>query len=364
MNTCGSCGTTTSLPDCPLCEAPIYAIDAQNFPPVTWGEVREHLVTRLFMDTEWLTDSDESLTWWPWFLPQRIYVADSGVWQSDHEDNFLHLVARTQIAEVDEDLGLELCRIGNDEFALGAFVWDEGVLSVVSSLSLNPLCRGLLDWFHEAALAQVTAAHLVAQNLVDDDRVRLLFSAHPQSGFREQPDELLSIFAGESRANDPADHPGYDDALAAARVVYQRRLEARGWQPGFRNEEVDFFAAERVEVAIGRTDDAPEAIRYGRGLVVWVRLTPPGILIDDASINNVHLALVEQPLTTLMGRLLRHETAPEGGTQLHCYLPSGFLAASRGQADILAVNIMNAVTHCAGGLGQFLNEVERIRQGD
>lgn len=38
---------------------------SQRMTLVTWKEVKDHLMRRLMMDEEWLTEGDQELTWWP-----------------------------------------------------------------------------------------------------------------------------------------------------------------------------------------------------------------------------------------------------------------------------------------------------------
>jgi hypothetical protein len=39
-------------------------VDDENFPPVTWEEVHEYLVRRLFIEDEWRVDGDQRFGWW------------------------------------------------------------------------------------------------------------------------------------------------------------------------------------------------------------------------------------------------------------------------------------------------------------
>jgi len=360
MPVCTGCGATVVIARCPVCDTEMYPADDAHFPPVTWAEVRDHITAQLLIDDEWRVDDEASLTWWPWFLHQTIYVDAEGEWEDDEPgQNFLHVVARTNVGRVEKDLGLEICAAWNADFPLGAFVWDDGVLFVISTLSLNPLCRELLPWFHEAVLAQATFAHLAALQLRENPGVEILATGHPQTGAREEPDELLSIFAGETRG-DGVEMPGLEDALATARRIYQQRFEEMGWEPGFRNEDVDFFTGSRVECAIGRVDGSELALRFGLGLVVWVRLTRPGVVLDDDTVNSMHIALAAMPRCTLIGRLQGDESGPEHGTQLHSYLPMGFLGRLRTAPDALAISILNAALHCSTTITQFLIDVDRI----
>lgn len=332
-------------------------LGAAEFVPVAWEEVDRHLSEQLMIDPEWSIRNRTKLTWWPWFLAQTIEVVDQGRYERDPGDNWLHVIARTEIASLDEELGLSTCQEWNERFPLGAFVWEDGLLSVVSTLILNSRCRPLLDWFHEAVLAQATFAHLLADQLLDADAVDVLVSGHPSSGVRSEPDELLSIFADARRRGemDPAE---LIRALEAARPMYREHLISSGWELGFSNNEVDFFNGPRFDIAVGRRDDSMAA-RFGRGLEVWTRMTPPGVVLSPAVVNSTHLELRDLPVS-LLGRLIATEHHPEGGTQLRSYLTSGFLNRYRREPQALAINVLNAVMHCTDAVSLFLRGVDEM----
>ncbi len=324
-----------------------------------WQEVDDHLTRRLWIDEEWSVRGPESLTWWPWFLAQSINVIGSGSFTDDDSDNFLTVSAETRVAESDEEVGLALCQEANRVFPLGAFVWEDGVIRVVTNLALNPLCRGLLHLFHEACLAQATVAHELALEWQHLDGVTVLPSAHPNSGMREDPDELLQIFAGGERS-DGTVPDDLVDALGLARTLYVRTLLDRGLTAGFSDEEVDFFNGPGVEVAVGRMDDSVAAAKYGLGLIVMTRVTEPGEVPPPEHVNDFNVAFASSPVTSLFGNVRAYPNDPVNGSQFFAYLPGGFLAESRYDISALAITVVNAVWHCTGAVRYFWSEVERL----
>lgn len=169
-----------------------------DFPRVTWNEVVDHFVKELRIDAEWMhrDDENEVLSWWPGFLRQEIRADAQGDFSPDSTDNWIRVTVSTKIAEADPDTATKLTTDFADSYFLGGFFHRDGVIEMSSSLMLNPLCRGLLDWLHNAALIQATVAHELAGEWLDMPGVEILVSEHPTNGTRWQPDELLQIFGG------------------------------------------------------------------------------------------------------------------------------------------------------------------------
>jgi hypothetical protein len=334
--------------------------DDQRFPPVTWAEIEAHLRKRLMMDDEWCLSGSDYLTWWPWFLAQQFTVTSSGNWNDDPDDNYLTVVARTPIARVDETTGLQLCSQVNRNYSLFTLVWDKGIIAAATSLSLNPLCRGLLSLFHEASLAQAINGHELALAWEESGLpVEILRSGHPESGVRTEPDELLGLFSNEGRADAAANLPELPRALDDARAIQRDLMMRHGWELLNSDHDVDFFSHDSQKVAIGRVCDGPNASRYGAGLAVVVPVTGPDWVLDPFQANQCALSMLEHPTTSLLGNLRRVHSRPDGfGTHIYSYLTAGFLGEWRLAPENLAVNVHNAAMHAVTAVAQFWREVE------
>ena len=335
--------------------------DDAPFPPVSWDEIEEHLIGHLYIDDEWMSRGPQSLTWWPWFLEQNFRVTASGTWDDENpDDNYVTVLASTPIVSCDEATGRTLCEEARYDFPLGSFVWEEGVLALVTSLSLNPKCRGLLSLFHEAALAQALAAHVCAGawDERDDVDIEVLASAHPTSGPREEADELLRLFAGDGRSDGWARIPDGDALLARGRRTALETLSSMGWTVARSEDAFDMLTAPRGTLMIGLMTGSDDEGRYGQGLGLVVPLTAPDHSFTEAEVNNCALAMTEHPVTSLLGSI-RTDSRQDGyGTHLFVYLTSGYLAANRFADRDIGIAIVNAALHACSAVSMFWQEVE------
>ncbi len=320
-------------------------------PPVTWSEVPEHLIRRLFMDPEWIVQEEARLTWWPWFLAQSFSLTSAGYFgEGDDRDPWLTVTANIDIAQVPEDVGLQLASEVNNTFPLGAVVYDEPVLAMRSTLTLSSLNRNMLRLFHEAALAQATVAHEVALFL-QDRGFEVCESAHPSTGLRAEADEMLNFFAGSERAVPPA--PDLIEKIHRARPRYlEELLSLGGLSEGWSNDEVDFVTVREsplLDVAIAQPADNPDNARYGSGIRLYVRILPPGSQFPLAALNYVNLDLLNWSPMTMLGNVRSDELSQEWGSYYCTYLPSGPLEeASNIEEWALAVEVVNTVLHSLG----------------
>jgi hypothetical protein len=355
---CPHCGNQAETPRCAACGAEIYPVDDGDFPPVTWDEVHEHLVRRLFIDDEWRVDGDRRFAWWAWFLKQEIAVTATGeAFKPGRSDALMRITATTETLQVaDEALGLQIVAEANRQFPFGAFILQDGVVRATSSVVLNPLCRGMLMAFHQAALIQATVAHEVASNCRAVPGVTILASSHPQSGPRHEPDELLAIYSGEVCRLPPVEH--FCTYLSSARPIYRRFLLNGGLEAGFANDEVDFFNDDRLDIAVGTIEGEPLERRFGPGLVVMTRFLNPGTQISATEVNMMNEGISQLAQATQLGPVLGDERALRYGLHTKTYLDQGFLASVRGDSpDSLATEIVNAVYHSVGAVRLFLSGV-------
>jgi hypothetical protein len=335
---------------------------AERFPPVNWQEVQDHLLRHLQIDPEWSVVENERLTWWPWLLPQVISVTGRGIYEEGSTDNFLRVTATTEVCTVDDaELGFALAEDANEDFPFGAFIFGDGILSATSSLALNPFCRPLLDQLRSAALIQTTLAHQLAEQLADRSRsspeVTVLGSPHPQSGWREEPDELLRIYGGDTFRTPAV--PDLAEHLAEARPYYRDQLLEMSFTAGFSDEEVDYFNLPGIDVAVGRRDDGPWSTRYGLGLVVYSRfLLPREEGLAPADVNMMNEMISNFAFCSQLGCVSGGEWPKRYGASLRTFLDYAFLATVRGHGpEELATSIMNAVFHSSATVRVLADEL-------
>jgi hypothetical protein len=330
----------------------------EDYPPVTWLEVHEHLVRRLFIDDEWRVDDDQRFSWWPGFLRQDVAVTatDSGS-ATARPDALLRVRATTEVLQVREEaLGLQIVAEANRQFPYGAFILRDHTIVATSSVALNPMCRGMLNAFHQAMLVQATVAHELAVQHREAPGVSILASSHPRSGRRDDPDDLLQIYAGEESALPLVD--GFGDYLAAARPVYRQLLLDGGLEEGFSAEDVDFFNADQIDVAVGTIEGDPLERRYGPGLVVITRFLTPGSWIPAIEVNAMNDDISQLADGSQLGPVLGDERAIKYGLHTKTYLDQGFLASVRGDTpDKLATEIVNAVYHSMATVRLLLDSI-------
>jgi hypothetical protein len=324
-------------------------MDSGALPPISWEEVKDHMVARLFIDPEWSQEGLNRFTWWPWFLRQDLYVEASGSF--DDGSNWIRVRVEVPICTAPESLGLGLVEDANARFPLGVFTWSDGLISLGSTWALNPLSRQLLSLLHEQALAQATFAHEQAIVWQELDDVELLTSAHPRNGPRNVQDDLLEIYAGDELSLPQVYDLKY--ALEAARPVVKQIMLAHGWEEGFSADDVDFYNGSGFDMAVGLIPDSPQARKFGYGLVVMIRLAPSPATLTRREANYANLDVAGLVEVSQLAPIVTGPVAQTFGSHMRGYLPAGYLAEHRSSTDRLAVAITNALAHMAASVAQF-----------
>jgi hypothetical protein len=322
---------------------------------VTWADVREHMINRLMIDAEWKVDGDEEFTWWPTPFAQRVAVSSAG--DFDDGENWIRVTASTAIASADEDLGVRLAFDYAHWYPVGALIWNEGWLSLTTSLSLNPRCRGLLDWLHQAALIQAAVALRLASEWRDTDGIELSESAHPESGPRHDADELVEIYA--------CDRFGLQSVSDVRKCYENARPHLRdallggGYAPGYVNEDVDYFTLDDdgFDLGIGFLPHAWQTERYGLGLFVRARILGYGQAFDEQHTNLANTDIAMTILASQFGRVTGGEEAELSGSLMEAYIPHATLAEWRKDPQQMAVSISNAAAHVAAVAQMFRHRI-------
>ena len=318
-----------------------------NDDDITWAYLRDWLVRELMIDAQWLVEGEQEFSWWPWFLRQRIAVTNLALLGNDpNQDLLIRVTATTDVfAYDDEKSGTSLVQGFNNFFPFGAWVWNDGVISMTSSLAVNRHCLDLLSQFRDACLVQAAHSHETVQHIHEGLRDRALVSAHPTSGLREAPDDLLSIYHdGRFRLEtSPA-------TVAAFRVGRER---CAGILSDFGIERVaagptfDAYEMNGQIVSIGEEFESPTAMTFGPGLVVMVDVIPPGPKLPAEIVNSGNLVLAQSLTTSHLGVLMSNDGAPQFGSAIRTLLSYPYLAKLAHNPGDLGMSIVNAVLHAS-----------------
>lgn len=323
-----------------------------EYPNVTWTQVRDHVVKELYIDEEWLFEPEgrDALSWWPWFLEQAIFVDDAGLYEDDESgDNWLRIVVRTHIAECNEESAIPLLQELNSTNDFGAYYWDEDKLTLSSAFVVNPLNVSMLKLLHTHALIQATEAHRVAKLLFDKDGFGVLASEHPVNGFRDQPDSLLTVYGGEEMAIESIVNTW--DLFQSARPEMIEIMTSFGWQVGFEGDDVVFFnnITTSCDLAIGIRADDRMHVKYGPGLFVYARVLADGDQFDASECNVVNRFLALETNRAVFGPILGRGVLHEDmGSRLETFIPMAYLARVRQSDRDYAIAVTNVASHAAG----------------
>lgn len=277
---------------------------------VTWGYLRDWLVRELMIDPEWLVHGEQEFSWWPWFLRQRIAVTNSALLgDAPNQDALVRVTATMDVfAHEDEESGTSMVQGFNNFFPFGAWVWQNGVISMTSSLAVNRHCLDLLPQFRDACLVQASHSHEVIRQLPEELGELALVSERPTSGLRDRPDDLLSIYCGGQF------HLDTSAATVSAFRVGRERCTGILAEFGIERVEVgptyDTYDFDGQIVVIGEEFDSPTATSFGPSLSVVVPVFPPGPTLPADLVNTANLWLAQAPTTSHLGVLMSNEGAP------------------------------------------------------
>ena len=336
-----------------------------EFPRVTWDELREHLITRLMMDPEWIVDGPDRLDWWPTPLPMTIQVLDEGTFP-DSTENWLRLSGATRIADVEESLGRQLASEYAPDYPVGALIYQEDALYLTTIYSFNPRNRTLLYWFHESLLIQSAIALEFAREWSGLDGIAISTRPHPSSGVRDDVDDLVRIYEGDQFGLDVREIAL--EHFAIVRLMLKDTFSRDGYQPGFSSDEVDFynfgFDADDTEAlsngafefALGFMEGTDLERKLGPSLRIVARVLPPGVSFDDEQVTHVNNALCDLSFTGVFGHVSGPELS-EGGSQLWATVPHATLVGwDRNQFDYHQ-SVLNAVWHVTAAAKTLRREV-------
>lgn len=343
MELCRICGQPYSGAYCANCNVGSLEYK-QDFPNVSWAEVRDHLVKRLLLDDESIIHGDEEYRWWPAFLCQRVFKESEGSFNDSSPDNWMEIVAETEIGRMDDDLGFALSDAINSEFVHGAAIFNEGLLKLRTSFAFNPLNRSLLKVFHEYVLSQATIAHEIVINWKDIEGIEFAYSKHPVRGDRENWDDLLGVFWGDEYSGGEI-LPDYQAALDQARMLIPKMMEKEGWEPGFSNEDVNFFTFGHGSVGMGVRPADPENKKYGPGIYIYANNLKFQHSLEADESNFMNIIASELDGASQLGSFVSKNYIGESAARVTSFIPYGPLAESRFNPLDMAILITNVATH-------------------
>ena len=321
---------------------------------VTWDAISAHIEQRLKMDPEWVLKNEDELIWFSWFLQQRIWVADRGLYPDG--DNWLRICSEVQICEIGEDSGIALASQWNALYQIGVFEYEDGWMFMRTSFTCNPLNLNLLSFLHQNLLIANSLAHQFAVEFAHDDRAKVYAFEHPVSGQREEADELIQIYFGPSIG--PILPEGYSAPLEMIRAELETIFGDLGYEKGFESGEVIHFYNSNFTFGIGQVEDSEQFIKFGPGLRVIAYLTAGMPKFDDASVNEFHLMMHNTDGAGLayVGPMVAVplEANPEIRSSLMFYLDGATLAEARLDIRALASVVANACLNASSALS-FLN---------
>lgn len=353
MKTCPSCGLNSLVTHCTRCGYQIDEISSTTFPPVTWHEIRDHLVNRLMIDDEWMVEGSDEITWWPWFLPQSIYVS-SRVEMKTKELNEIGLRITVETflgTAIDRDQALDAVADLMIDYPFGSLVvLDDNRVAALSSVFIYSLSKGMLTLLQEEALIQATMAAEIAQRLESRGVISMSPLPHPKSGVREIPDELVANVYGAEVFLPLMDIDHLYDIRDVVRHSWKDSMMRVGANVGFENDEVTFMSfPDNFDAGVGWRDEEFASVKFGPSMMVWNNLGTSHVPAHPEALNalNLDLALnTDYGLGHLGGviQTCRQYNGNDVFTLTHiAKLPTYLVSEIKGNPDNTVINVRNAI---------------------
>lgn len=367
MKTCPSCGFQTSSIHCIQCGHQIDEISTTKFPPVTWPEIRDHLVNRLMIDEKWMVEGPDEITWWPWILPQSIYVSSRVEMKTDELDEVgLRITVETFLGTaLDRNRALNAVADLMIDYPFGSLVvLDDNRVAALSSVFIYSLSKGMLTLLHEEALIQATFATELARRLESQGVIATSPLSHPTSGTRETPDELVANVYGPDVFSPLVDVSHSFAIRDAVRVSWKNSMLRAGATAGFENDEVSFVTfPNNFDVGVGWRDEEFPSQKFGPSIMVWNNLGTFNEPSHPEALNalNLDLALnTEYGLGHIGGvtQTRRQHNGKDMFTLTHvAQLPTYLVSEIRGTPDDAIINVRNAIAQATAGARFLFSEI-------
>ena len=271
----------------------MFKEDRNNFPPVIWSEIRDEFVRRLMIEEEWMIEGEESLTWWPGVVPQKLYVSSRiEIEVDDVTETLIRVTVESELGQAkDRTKALAVVADLMIDYPFGSFVvLDDNTVLAVASVAIYGYSRSLIGLVSEEALVQATFAQELALKLASDGVVEPTFSSHPVSGRRDVLDELVqNVYGNETFV--PI-HEGLVPMRELVREYWQKAILQGSVELGLKNDEVTFVTYEdRFDCGVGWRDGEFWAQKFGPSLMVWNNLAQTQNPLTDEEMNSLNLMI-------------------------------------------------------------------------
>jgi hypothetical protein len=293
MNKCPQCDRDISSNVCVVCAIQVSAPTAEDFPPITWKEIRDHLVDRLMIDPEWMIEDEDEFTWWPGLVPQSILVSSRvEIDPDDIAETLIRVTIESVLGTaIERSEALEVVAELMIDYPFGSIVvLDDNRVVALASVALYGRNKSLFSLLHEEALVQATFAQDISNNLVEEGVIVTNHPIHPTSGRRDERDELIRTVYGNEKFR-PL-HPDLFPMRDSVRSYWRNStLQTRG-ELGFENEDVTFITFEdRFDCGVGWRDDEFPSDKFGPSLMVWNNLAATRVPLSAEQMNSLNLTI-------------------------------------------------------------------------
>jgi len=302
----------------------------------------DKLFDKLQIDAAWSIRRPRGFTWWSYKLAQHIDASEP--WQDDEFQLSRIRIVTDLVTSVDPGCQPEmLAGMANMQQILSAVVWDD------TDLTMREYCTGIVHQENVGSLTQLLATAAITQNVAAHSRAQRLAqaaggtpaaSAHPITGERNEPDEMMGV---PEHVIFPAgkDHSAFAGPLCASLKDFLPQYQLMGFSDaeGF-SCEVPFTGSTPVvaKVALGRptAKDRPETSllrifpdtdhpQYGHGALVILQI--PVVFDEDEVfhvVNQLNLAEAKgHTLSNLLGAWCLDPTNDKRNTiAFNAFLPS------------------------------------------
>ena len=159
------------------------------------GTIVSRLTAAWMVDAEWSSPIDGGFRWWAHRLEQRITVEERSIGGEDMGAAEVVMRAETTVltSVPDQDAAVRLLAEVNQRSGSFALCYEpvRRAIVAISTATMAGWYEPTYHWFSHAAMLQICQAERWADVLAAELGAETAASAHPQSGPRTEPDEML-----------------------------------------------------------------------------------------------------------------------------------------------------------------------------
>jgi len=322
--------------------------------------VLQFVFENMKIDEKWSTREPREFSWWGHRLAQRVWAAPA---RSSHDHQIVRVHATTAVLRDVPDTPEMRARLAtlNRFMSLGAFTWLPDSRRIVLHCAAC-FHAGNLAWLQPLFLAavglQAADAHIKVDGLADLLGGKPDTSAHPQSGPRPEPDDILNVIAALFAPGGAGPSPWTAvEFKAAADMTPRPWVLATAGDDGLTAEypltgDLPAIVAKGPETALFTASSTDRHPQLGSGLLLRLQL-PFNVSQNDGSdiacrLNALETA--EERNTHTLGAWCLGPTAP-GRTAAHSVSFVSFIpttAYRKGLLQVLAVEMALRTRWIAG----------------